>query len=77
MDSAGAEGGLPGKSDACQRVEDVVEVPLLLTGSLAARLEVVAGERGLTAGQVIRHALRDFLARSAQPSPGDAGPGRS
>jgi len=49
--------------------EEVVEVPLLLTQRQVARLEAVAGERGLTAGQLLRHLLQDFLSMTAGPSP--------
>ena len=43
--------------------EDVVEIPLLLQGSQITALETVAHSRGLTAGEMVRDLLRDFLAR--------------
>ena len=51
---------------------DVVEIPLLLPGWQATALEVAAHRRGLTAGQVVRHLIKDFLHRSAcsNASPG-------
>ena len=55
------EGGLTHNADVRQPGEGVVEVPLLLTGALAARLAAAAGERGLTAGQVIRHLVTGAL----------------
>jgi len=62
----------------CGPDEEVVEVPLLLTHGQAAVLEAVASEQGLTAGQLLRHLLQDFLSRTAGPSPcrsgGDGGP---
>jgi hypothetical protein len=67
-----------GSFHGCRPDQEVVEVPLLLTQRQAAVLEAVAGERGLTAGQLLRHLLRDFLGRAAAPSPGqsdaDGGP---
>jgi hypothetical protein len=43
--------------------EDVVEIPLLLQGWQMTALETVAHRRGLTAGEMVRDLLRDFLAR--------------
>ncbi|MHB1423956.1 MAG: hypothetical protein ACYC3I_12325 [Gemmataceae bacterium] len=41
--------------------EDVVELPLLLPGWQVSKLETVAYQRGLTAAEMVRHLLRDFL----------------
>jgi hypothetical protein len=42
---------------------DVVEIPLLLAGWQVSALETAAHDRGLTAAEMVRHVLRDFLAR--------------
>jgi hypothetical protein len=42
--------------------EDVVELSLLLPGWQASKLETVAHQRGMTAAEMVRHLLRDFLA---------------
>jgi hypothetical protein len=47
--------------------EDVVEVPLLLPGWQMSALERAAYKRGLTAGEMVRHLLRDFF--SSGPAP--------
>jgi len=44
--------------------EDVVEIPLLLSGPEVSILETVAHQRGLTAGVMVRHLLRDFLVQA-------------
>jgi hypothetical protein len=41
---------------------DVIEVPLLLPGWQMSALERAAHKRGLTAGEMVRHLLRDFFA---------------
>jgi hypothetical protein len=43
---------------------DVVEVPLLLSGRQMLALEEAAHHRGLTAGEMVRHLLQDFIAHS-------------
>lgn len=52
---------------------DVVELPLLLPGWQASKLETVAHQRGLTAAAMVRHLLRDFLTvapgHCCRPSP--------
>jgi hypothetical protein len=45
-----------------EREDEVVEVSLLLPGWQAAALESAAHARGLTAAEVVRFLLRDFLA---------------
>ena len=40
---------------------EVVEIPVLLPGWQATALEDAAHERGLTAGEMLRHLLADFL----------------
>lgn len=47
---------------------DVIEIPLLLAGWQVRALETAAHDRGLTAAEMVRHVLRDFLARAAQHS---------
>jgi hypothetical protein len=47
---------------------DVVEVSLLLPGWQVAALETAAHDRGLTAGEMVRHLLRDFI-RSVADDP--------
>jgi hypothetical protein len=42
---------------------DVIEVPLLLAGWQISALETAAHDRGLTAAEMVRHVLRDFLSR--------------
>jgi hypothetical protein len=54
---------------------EVVEVPMLLPGWQMSALERAAHNRGLTAGEMVRHLLRDFFratlpARGADPTPG-------
>jgi hypothetical protein len=41
---------------------EVIEVPLLLPGWQMSALERAAHKRGLTAGEMVRHLLRDFFA---------------
>ncbi len=40
---------------------DVVEVPLLLPGWQVSALEQAAHQRGLTAAEMVRGVLRDFI----------------
>lgn len=42
---------------------DVVEMPLLLPGWQISALETAAHDCGLTAAEMVRHLLRDFIAR--------------
>jgi len=53
---------------ASQWTEGVAEVPLLLSAHEVAALEELANRRGLTAGQILRHLIRDFL-RQEEPAP--------
>jgi hypothetical protein len=50
--------------DLCRRgpEDEVVEVSLLLPGWQASALESAAFDRGLTAAEMVRSLLRDFLA---------------
>jgi hypothetical protein len=59
---AGAEGPAP------DREGSVVEVPLLLSAAGAAALEREAHRRGLTAGQLLRLLVRDFLGATPDAS---------
>ncbi|HVS35349.1 MAG TPA: hypothetical protein VMS17_07175 [Gemmataceae bacterium] len=45
---------------------DVVEVPLLLPGWQVAALADAAQDRGLTAGEMLRHLLSNFIQDQAQ-----------
>lgn len=45
---------------------DVVEIPLLLAGWQVTALETAAHDRGLTAAEMVRHVLRDFLAHAGR-----------
>jgi hypothetical protein len=42
--------------------DEVVEVPLLLPGWQVSALASAAQDRGLTAGEMVRSLLRDFIA---------------
>jgi hypothetical protein len=42
---------------------EVVEIPVLLPGWQALALEDAAHDRGLTAGEMLRHLLTDFFAK--------------
>ena len=46
--------------------DEVVEVPLLLPDWQVQALEALAYERGLTAGEMVRQLLGEFLARRSQ-----------
>lgn len=43
---------------------DVVEVPLLLPGWQVSALEEAAHDRGLTAGEMVRQLVRQFLGQA-------------
>lgn len=47
--------------------EEVVELPLLLPGWQVSKLETVAHQRGMTAAEMVRHLLRDFLTLGPVP----------
>lgn len=47
--------------------DDVVEIPLLLSSRQVASLEKQAFRQGLTAGELLRHLVNDFLAQSQSP----------
>lgn len=53
----------PGVVERCTPLleEDVVELPILLPGWQVSKLETVAHQRGMTAAEMVRHLLRDFL----------------
>jgi len=42
--------------------DGVIEIPLLLSADQASALESVAYRRGLTAGEMVRRLLNDFIA---------------
>jgi hypothetical protein len=54
--------GEPCASATPSSPEDVVELSLLLPADQAAVLEAIAFERGVTAGEMVRRLVRDFLA---------------
>jgi hypothetical protein len=43
---------------------EVVEIPLLLSIGQVSALESVAHQRGLTAGEMVRQVLREFIVNS-------------
>jgi hypothetical protein len=49
---------------------DVVEIPLLLAGWQVSALETAAHDRGLTAAEMVRHVLRDFLSSTSSQGMG-------
>ena len=56
----------PAGRPGCRELKDeVVEVSLLLPGWQVTALESAAHERGLTAAEMVRALLRDFLAERA------------
>jgi hypothetical protein len=52
---------------------DVVEVPLLLTAGQAAALSRASHRQGMTAGQLARRAITEFLARGEPDCPPSRG----
>src|SRR4051794_15255138 len=54
--------------------EEIVELALLLSAGQAAALEAAARRRGLTAGQLARRLIRDFLDRHGGPCSPESGP---
>ncbi|MBI1917293.1 MAG: hypothetical protein HYS12_21545 [Planctomycetes bacterium] len=46
--------------------DDVVEVPLLVPAWQVEALEALAHAHGLTAGEMVRHLLSEFLTQSSQ-----------
>ena len=49
------------------RESEVVEIPLLLPGWQVSALETAAHRRGLTAGQMVRSLLREFILGLPEP----------
>ncbi len=49
----------------CREEEDVVEIPLLLPYWQVEALESAAHQQGMTAGEMIRQLLQDYLADKA------------
>ena len=43
---------------------EVVEIPLLLSIGQVSALESVAHQRGLTAGEMVRQVIREFIVNS-------------
>lgn len=54
--------GVLAATDLLAVEEEVVEVPLLLSGGQVSALEWMAHRSGLTTGAMLRQLLRDFLA---------------
>jgi hypothetical protein len=50
-----------GETSGGRLEEEVVEIPLLLPGWQMSALETAAHRRGLTAAEMVRHLLRDFI----------------
>jgi hypothetical protein len=63
----------PGEEQEFDMLErEVMEIPLLLTGWEVSALETAAHQRGLTAAEMVRCVLREFLAGKAHASHGTA-----
>ena len=56
---------------------DVIEIPLLLAGWQVSALETAAHDRGLTAAEMVRSVIRDFLSRVDQGRTAGSASGRS
>jgi hypothetical protein len=56
--------------DADLQADEVVEIPILLAGWQVWALEHEAHQRGLTAGEMVRHVLRDFIDGASVPTKG-------
>jgi hypothetical protein len=66
--------GNPAGRLSCRELKDeIVEVSLLLPGWQVTALESAAHDRGLTAAELVRALLRDFLTEHG-PSAGTGGP---
>jgi hypothetical protein len=66
--------GNPASRLSCRELDDeIVEVSLLLPGWQVTALESAAHDRGLTAAELVRALLRDFLAEHG-PGAGAEGP---
>jgi hypothetical protein len=50
--------------------EEMTELAVLLPGWQASELEQAAQAKGLTAGQLVRGLIRDFLAQAGASAPG-------
>jgi hypothetical protein len=48
---------------------DVIEIPLLLPGWQVSALETAAHARGVTAAEMVRHVLNDFLSSARCGAP--------
>ncbi|MFQ3591771.1 MAG: hypothetical protein SNJ82_01080 [Gemmataceae bacterium] len=55
------EGTYPRWEDTNMTTSEVIEIPLLLSVGQVSALERVAHQRGLTAGEMVRQVLRDFI----------------
>jgi hypothetical protein len=65
---ARAFGPPPGPGAPTLDGHDVVEIPLLLTARQADALCRASRRRGMTAGQLARRVLTDFLGRGVRPA---------
>ncbi len=52
----------PSEPETSSAFEDVVELSLLLPAMQASELEETAFQRGVTAGEMVRRLVHDFLA---------------
>ena len=57
------------ESDSMDSKSGVVELSLLLPTWQVAALEATAHNCGLTAGQMVRHLIREYFGKFAQPRP--------
>ena len=58
----------PDDVGAGTEAEEILEVPLLLPGWQVTALERAAHNRGLTAGEMVRQVLRDFIDGKTMPT---------
>jgi hypothetical protein len=65
MSTSGVHVFAPVELAECREEEDVVEIPLLLPYWQVEALESAAHQQGLTAGEMIRQLLLDYLAAKA------------
>lgn len=58
-----SSGGNLEMSNPSGNAGEVIEIPLLLPSWQVSALETAAHDVGLTAGEMVRHLLRDFISR--------------
>jgi hypothetical protein len=68
------ESAYPGANlDVAVLESDVIEIPLLLPGWQVSALETAAHARGLTAAEMVRHVLSEFLSNDRSNPPARRG----